>query len=255
MARSPACESTRNRIAELLDRELEAGELVREAIRLIVEEALEAELADRLRREDCKGGGAGGYRNGYRRGRLKYAEGMVEYSVPRVAGMLTPWRSEVRAALAGGAEALARLATKMYAQGLSVRDIELAFADRSGRCVLSGTAACHLCKRLRQAYHAFAGRDLSRYKVRYMFVEDLAERLRREGQQCEATLAAWGVTETGSRVLLGLAPPTKNFRRFLRDLRARGLSDTVQFIPYGAAAPARSPSGVSETPATATSVV
>jgi len=111
------------------------------------------------------------------------------------------------------------------------RDIELAFADRSGRCVLSGTAACHLCKRLRQAYHAFAGRDLSRYKVRYMFVEDLAERLRREGQQCEATLAAWGVTETGSRVLLGLAPPTKNFRRFLRDLRARGLRDAVQFIP------------------------
>jgi hypothetical protein len=43
MAGVPASESTRKRIAELLGGEFEKSELMREPIRLIVEEALEAE--------------------------------------------------------------------------------------------------------------------------------------------------------------------------------------------------------------------
>ena len=61
---------------------------------------------------------------------------MIEFAVPQVRG-LSGWSSEVRAALVGKSEELARLATEMYARGLSMRDIEAAFTDQSGRCALS----------------------------------------------------------------------------------------------------------------------
>ena len=55
------------------------GALVREAVRLIVEEALEGEVADVLGRGYYESGAVSGagYRNGYRRGKLKTAEGAI----------------------------------------------------------------------------------------------------------------------------------------------------------------------------------
>jgi transposase-like protein len=47
-------------------------------------------------------------------------------------------------------------------------------------------------------------------------------------------LAAWGITETGHKVLLGLAPGTKEdlaaCRDFLRDLKRRNLVDPIVII-------------------------
>ena len=58
------------------------GELVKLATRLIIEEALEAESRDALGREYYEHGAAEGQgrRNGVRAGRLKTAEGMVDYT-------------------------------------------------------------------------------------------------------------------------------------------------------------------------------
>jgi transposase-like protein len=57
-------------------------ELVKLATRLIVEEALEGEAGDALGREYYEHGAqpGQGYRNGYRPGRLKTAEGPLDYS-------------------------------------------------------------------------------------------------------------------------------------------------------------------------------
>jgi transposase-like protein len=125
----------------------------------------------------------------------------------------------------------------MYARGLSVRDIEAAFTDESGRCVLTKTAASELTERLWADYQAFASRDLSEFKVLYLFVDGIAEKLHL-GQPREAVLAAWGITETGHKVLLGLAPGTKedtaSCRDFLRDLKARGLADPILGATDGA---------------------
>ena len=64
------------------------AELVRLATRLIVEEALEAESRDALGREYYEHGAAPGqgYRNGVRTGRLKTAEGLIDYAAPQIAG-------------------------------------------------------------------------------------------------------------------------------------------------------------------------
>jgi len=60
--------------------------------------------------------------------------------VPQVRA-LAGWRSVVRAALDATSEELERLAVETYAPGLSMRDIEAAFADARGRRVASRSAA------------------------------------------------------------------------------------------------------------------
>ena len=85
---------------------------------------------------------------------------------------LPGWTSEVRSALAGKSEELTRLAVEMYARGLSMRDIEAAFTDQSGRCVLSRTAASAVCERLWDEYQAFAQRDLGELDIVYLFIAD-----------------------------------------------------------------------------------
>lgn len=238
--RVPASEGTRKRIEDLISGEsgkTERSDLVKLAAQLIIEEALEGEVQGVLGREHyARGGDVVGHRNGYRRGKLDTAEGRIEYAVPQVRG-IAGWRSAVREALSGRSEELERLAIEMYARGLSVRDIEAAFVDDAGRCVLSKSAVSMVTERLWTDYQAFASRDLSEHDVVYLFVDGIAERLHL-GQSREAVLAAWGITSHGNKVLLGLLPGTKedtvSCKEFLRDLKSRGLIDPVLVATDGA---------------------
>ena len=106
-------------------------ELIKLSAQLILEEALDAENRDALGR-DCYEHGAEpgqGYRNGTRKGKLKTAEGMIEYSVPQIAGRDRPFKSAIREHLEGRTAALEELVVELLARGLSVRDIEDAFGD------------------------------------------------------------------------------------------------------------------------------
>ena len=86
MERLSAPERTREELRALMNGDLGTaagrGDLVRLALRLIVEEALEGEVADVLGRERYERGDGekAGYRNGYRPGKVKTAEGAVDYS-------------------------------------------------------------------------------------------------------------------------------------------------------------------------------
>ena len=102
MERIPASERTRENLKALMRGRSEIAdgrsELVRLAARLIIEEALEGEARDALGR-DCYARGAApgaGYRNGYRTGRVKRAEGAIEYSAPQVADRSEPFCSRLR---------------------------------------------------------------------------------------------------------------------------------------------------------------
>src|SRR5687767_15763910 len=91
MKRVPAPERTRERLRALMDGRLgtapDRSNLVLLAAQLIVEEALEAGVRDEVGRERYgrADGEASGYRNGYRTGRMKTAEGMVEFAARRFA--------------------------------------------------------------------------------------------------------------------------------------------------------------------------
>ena len=144
--RLPASQRTREELTALIEGPLSTAsakdELIKLASRLIVEEALEGEAGDALGREYYEHGVQPGHgcRNGYRMGRLKTAEGLMEYSAPQIAGRDEPFRSGIREHLKGYTQGLEDLAIEMLARGLSVRDIEDAFKDEHGRLLLSKTA-------------------------------------------------------------------------------------------------------------------
>ena len=110
--RIPGSMRTRQSLSDLIEGRLSSpdgrSELVKLATRLIVEEGMEAESREAVGRDYYAHGAAAGqgYRNGTRTGRLKTAEGFVEYSAPQVAGRDEPFRSEIREHLKGRTEAL-----------------------------------------------------------------------------------------------------------------------------------------------------
>jgi putative transposase len=244
LQRVPASMRTRQCLSDLIEGRLASpdgrAELVKLATRLIVEEALEAESRDALARDYYEHGAAPGqgYRNGVRTGRLKTAEGMIEYAAPQVSGRNEPFRSEIREHLKGRTQALEDLAVELLARGLSVRDIEDAFKDETGRLLLSRTAVSEIGERLWADYQEFATRELSEYDVIYLFVDGIAERIR-PGQRREPVLAAWGFTVEGRKVLLHLMAGSKEdaetVSAFFQDMRARGLGDPLLVVSDGAA--------------------
>jgi putative transposase len=241
--RIPASMRTREALAALIEGRLASpagrSELVELATRLIVEEALEGEVRDALDRGYYERGVAPGqgHRNGHRTHRLKTAEGGIEYAAPQVAGLEQPFRSALRAHLKGHTEALESLAVEMLARGLSVRDIEDAFKDETGRLLLSKTAVSEIGKQLWEDYQAFKSRDLAEYDIAYLFIDGIAERIR-PGQRREPVLAAWGFTCDGRKVLLHLMAGSKEdaetVSAFFQDMRARGLGDPLLVVSDGA---------------------
>jgi putative transposase len=241
--RIPASMRTREALAALIEGRLASpagrSELVELATRLIVEEALEGEVRDALDRGYYERGAAPGqgHRNGHRTQRLKTAEGALDYSAPQVAGLEQPFRSALRDHLKGHTEALETLAVEMLARGLSVRDIEDAFKDETGRLLLSKTAVAEIGQQLWEDYQAFKARDLAEYDVAYLFIDGIAERIR-PGQRREPVLAAWGFTFDGRKVLLHLMAGSKEdaetVSAFFQDMRARGLGDPLLVVSDGA---------------------
>jgi putative transposase len=241
--RVPASMRTRQSLSDLIEGRLSSpdgrAELVKLATRLIVEEALEAESRDAVGRGYYEHGAepGQGYRNGVRTGRLKTAEGLIEYAAPQIAGRDEPFHSEIRDHLKGRTQALEDLAVELLARGLSVRDIEDAFKDETGRLLLSKTAVSGLSERLWADYQEFATRDLSEYDITYLFVDGIAERIR-PGQRREPVLAAWGFTSEGRKVLLHLMAGSKEdaetVTAFFQDMRARGLGDPLLVVSDGA---------------------
>jgi putative transposase len=207
------------------------------AARVVLQEALESEQRDALGRERYQRGSEGRYRNGYRPGYVEGAEGRIQVEVPQVRG-IAGYSSALMEFLSDHSEVLERLATEMYARGLSTRDIEAAFTDATGRCLLSRSAVSELTDGLWEEYEAFCQRDLSQFEVIYLFVDGVYESLRRQGGPKEALLCAWGICADGRRVPLHLALGNREsyegWLEFLRDMVGRGLPVPLTMTSDGA---------------------
>jgi transposase-like protein len=190
MQRVPPSERTSQKIRQLIaggDEDVTSS-FIRLATQQVIEQLLEAEVGDVLGRgyyqhapapgSDAPGAEARrGYRNGYRSGKLRSAEGAIEFAAPQVSDADQPFHSPLRAKLTGRSDELQRLATEMYARGLSTRDIEEAVRDAEGKTMLSRSAVSEATERLWSEYEAFATRDLSECEIVYLFLDGVAERL------------------------------------------------------------------------------
>jgi putative transposase len=215
-----------------------AGALIRLAARVVLQDALEAEQTDFIGRDRYERGARKGHRNGYEPGHLDTAEGRLEVKVPQVRGTDTTYRSSLMTFLGQHTEVLSKLATEMYARGLSTRDIEDAFTDATGVCLLSKSAVSEVTETLWEEYEAFQQRDLSGFALEYLFVDAVYESLRQQAGVKEAVLVAWGILSDGSKVLLHLDLGNKEsydaWLSFFRSMKRRGLTDPVSVTTDGA---------------------
>ena len=212
------------------------------AIQKVVQQALEQEVTDFLGRERYeRQPEVTGYRNGYKPGRIRSAEGEIALEMPQVRGSEQPYQSRLLEFLRGNSDVLEYLVTQMYSRGLSTRDVEDAFRDPyTGELLLSRRAVSEITDSLWEDYQQFCQRDLSQFPVEYLFVDAIYESLRRQGNVKEALLCAWGICRDGRKILLHLALGNKEstvaWREFMRDMQQRGLPTPTMITSDGAPA-------------------
>lgn len=245
MRRVPPSVQVHEEIDRLLSGGVERGgnivsELASLGVRYLAQQALEQEQQDHPGRERYERRGDGeprGWRNGYEDARIRTAEGAVPVRLPQVRSSEEPYRSGLVEFLSGNSEALEALVSEMYARGLSTRDVEDCFRGADGELLISRTAVSQITDRLWEDYQAFCARDLSGIDVEYLFLDAVYESLRRRGAK-EGVLAAWCITTSGRKLLLGLSAGAKEsevcWTTFLRDLITRGLRSPTSVTSDGA---------------------
>jgi transposase-like protein len=93
----------------------------------------------------------------------------------------------------------------MYVRGLSTRDVEGMFVEALGERVLSRSSVSGLTHHLQGDFDQWRKRDLSQLKVVYLFLDAIYLPLRQGVKEKEGVLCAYGILESGKKVLLHLA--------------------------------------------------
>ena len=204
----------------------EHADVLREAVRLMLIEIMEAEVAQ------VAGGGRyersgerSSYRNGYRERPWDTRVGSLELAIPRLrSGSYFPSFLEPRRR---SEQALVAVVAEAYVNGVSTRKVER-LVTQLGIESMSRSTVSRLCKTLDEQVQLFRARPLEG-SYPYLWLDAKVERVREPGGvRHKALVIAYGVHESGRREVIGIdvgEGETEAFwREFLRGLRARGLS-------------------------------
>ena len=231
-------------IEELLNGNQGSEDLLSDLLRLgaerILQQASEAEVDEFLGRgwyeRNDRDQGHRGYRNGYTPVRFKTTQGPITVQRPRIRDNDEPFEPAVLSRIDRLEERLVKLATELYARGLSTRDIEQTLVDPHGEAVLSRSVTSKLTDQLYEEYEQWTSQDLSGYDVVYLFADGVYESVRRytNGQ---TILCCWGICSDGRKVLLGLravtSESTECWSEFFQDLKDRGLAHPLLLVSDG----------------------
>jgi len=210
--------------------------LVRLGARYMLQVALEEEVEEFLGRAHYQRGQRRrqGWRNGYEAGKVKTAEGKLDIGLPRVRESEETFHSRLVPLFRGGSDGLSRLVRAMYVRGLSTRDVEAMFLEALGKPVLSRSGVSRIAYQLQADFDAWRKRDLSGLRVVYLFLDAIYLALRQGTDEKEGVLCAYGILESGKKVLLHLALGSREsyaaWLSFLHDMVARGLQDPLLVV-------------------------
>jgi transposase-like protein len=215
----------------------EGVDLVRESVRLVMQELIETEASERI--------GADRYertetrltdRNGSRPRLLATQAGDVQLRIPKLRrGSFFPVILEPRRRID---QALYAVVMEAYVNGVSTRavdDLVTALGIDSG---ISKSEVSRICAGLDQTVAAFRSRPLHHTTFPYLFLDATYLHVRRTGAGGQVTsmavVIATGVTATGGREVLGVDVGDSEdevfWRGFLRSLKERGLHGTQLVI-------------------------
>jgi putative transposase len=188
---------------------------------------MKAELTHVLGREEYeRRRGKANHRNGsYPRNFCIKGIGEVAVRVPRDRN--GEYRTQVLPRSKRYEERIAEDLSIMYLTGISTRTLSMLSRRLIGR-EISHEEVSTANRELTGAVEKWRNRDLSAEKIKYLFVDGVIFKMRVEGSiENTPVLAAIGVTEAGTRLVLGLQSGDKesatNWREFFRDLKSRGL--------------------------------
>jgi putative transposase len=173
--------------------DVERGELRGMVMRLgmqrLVQELLEGEQRDFLGVERYeRAGERRGHRNGYEPTHVETGEGRIAVHVPQVRNSAEPFESQLLVFLKGRTATVERLVSEMYAHGLSTRDIEAAFTDATGSCVLSKSTVSEVTSKLWEEYQAFRQQRWDGIAIDHLFADGLYDALEKSGDHRDAIL-------------------------------------------------------------------
>lgn len=205
------------------------GELIRDAVRFVLQELIEAEAAEAI--------GAGRYersehrvtdRNGHRSRVLATQAGDVELKIPKLRrGSFMPSVIEPRRRID---RALHAVIMEAYVAGVSTRSVDDLVAALGAESGISKSEVSRICAGLDEMVDAFRSRSLGHVEFPYVFLDATYLKVRNSvGQPTSmAMVVATGVTADGNREILGCdigdSESEAFWTQFLSSLRARGLA-------------------------------
>ena len=202
-------------------------DFLREALRVLVEEIMEAEVSSRI------GAGYGersqkrvAQRNGYRSRAWDTRVGTMELQIPKLRegsyfpSLLEPRRRSERALLA--------VIQQAYVEGVSTRWVD-DLVKALGCEGISKSQVSRICQELDEVVEDFLGRPLDGGSYPYLWLDALTQKVREAGRIVNVSVvAATAVNSERKREIVGMDVGTSEdgafWLAFLHSLSARGLS-------------------------------
>jgi putative transposase len=210
----------------------EHADVLRESVRLVVQELMNAEVSELIGAElgERNPDGRMTQRNGYRSRQWDTRVGAIDLQIPKLRqgsyfphGLLEPRKR--------GEQALLSVVQQAYVCGVSTRRVDQLVETLGLR--ISRSEVSRVCALLDEQVEAFRQRPLEG-DYPYLWLDAKVEKVRDGGRVVgKAVVIAYGVHETGRREILGLdvgeAETEAFWTEFLRSLLARGL-EGVQLV-------------------------
>jgi transposase-like protein len=199
---------------------------LREIVRAVMQEMLEAEMTDALQATKGERTSARlGYRSGYYSRTLITRVGKLELRVPQDRD--GRFSTELFERYQRSEQALVATLAEMYVQGVSTRKVKAITEELCGHS-FSASAISAINKRLDDSLAQFASRRLEE-PFPYLILDARYEKVREGGiVTSQAVLIAVGIDWDGRRQILGVEMANREsqsaWRTFLLGLRERGLS-------------------------------
>src|SRR6476469_5560565 len=218
-------------VSDLLDalRTGQAVDLIRESVRMVLQELIEAEATDVI--------GAGRYertdirtneRNGARPRTLATQAGDIDLRIPKLRkGSFFPLILEPRRRIG---QALYAVVMEAYVAGVSTRSVDDLVAALGIDSGISKSEVSRICAGLDEVVTAFRTRRLDHIQFPYVYLDATYLHVRNQASQVVsmAVVVATAVTSDGGREVLGLDVGDSEdevfWRSFLTALKRRGLA-------------------------------
>lgn len=178
-----------------------------------------------------------GDRNGYQQTTLDTPLGQIIYDRPKVA-YAPDFKSKYHVPHMRRPAEFATAISDMYVNGVSTRKVKDSLKAVAGKKVhLSRSTVSRLTKSLQEEFNNWKARDLSQFKVAYLFLDAIRVGMRMGGTEKDSVFVAYAILDNGScetlSIGLGNSESKKSWGLFVSDLKTRGLSDPLLAISDG----------------------